>query len=287
MRMTGFGKTTEVAHTLSRADYLIFFSNRLYGTIPRLPERYPITGAVLPGAVFRVSWGYTLVRVEDGVSRTGGGSVCGRYFWAAGFCRSRCWRRARGNEDEGALTLDLGYADESFSVYDHPKVMIFRNEGRLDISQIQLRIDGGSRVARGGAPDGGNAGAPDAVETGMGPVYSDGDLARQRDGGTWSEIVRPGWLSRAPALGWLGVVEVMGLLALPLTLALFRGLPDRGYLFAKTLGILVVGLVAWLLGESAVGGVFRAGQSGSGWGCWRWASAGVLAVYWRDMWDFC
>ncbi len=279
----GFGKTTEVAHTLSRADYLIFFSNRLYGTIPRLPERYPITGRYYR-ALFSGELGYTLVRVETAYPELLGVRFVDDTFGRPGLPEPML-AGARGNEDEGALTLDLGYADESFSVYDHPKVMIFRNEGRLDISQIQLRIDGGSRVARGGAPDGGNAGAPDAVETGMGPVYSDGDLARQRDGGTWSEIVRPGWLSRAPALGWLGVVEVVGLLALPLTLALFRGLPDRGYVFAKTLGVLVVGLVAWLL-ASLQWVEFSRGGIAMGMGVVALASLGALGAYWRDMVGF-
>ncbi|MFP6653715.1 MAG: glycosyltransferase family 39 protein, partial [Dehalococcoidia bacterium] len=38
-------KLRTIGEELSRADYLVFFSNRLYGTIPRLPERYPITTA--------------------------------------------------------------------------------------------------------------------------------------------------------------------------------------------------------------------------------------------------
>ena len=38
---SGIDKMTKIARQLSGADYLVFFSNRLYGTIPRLPERYP------------------------------------------------------------------------------------------------------------------------------------------------------------------------------------------------------------------------------------------------------
>ena len=29
--------------SLERSDYIILSSNRLYNTIPRLPERYPLT----------------------------------------------------------------------------------------------------------------------------------------------------------------------------------------------------------------------------------------------------
>ena len=48
-------------------------------------------------------------------------------------------------------------------------------------------------------------------------------------------------------LWWL-LIEFLGLLALPLALALFRHLPDRGYPFARVLGILLPAFLAWLLG---------------------------------------
>ena len=37
----GKDKMTIIAKQLSEADYLVFFSNRLYGSIPMVPERYP------------------------------------------------------------------------------------------------------------------------------------------------------------------------------------------------------------------------------------------------------
>jgi len=48
-------------------------------------------------------------------------------------------------------------------------------------------------------------------------------------------------------LWWL-LIELLGLLALPLTLSLFRNLPDRGYPFARILGILLPSFLAWFLG---------------------------------------
>jgi YYY domain-containing protein len=47
-------------------------------------------------------------------------------------------------------------------------------------------------------------------------------------------------------LRWYAVVEVLGLLALPLCASALRWLPDRGWFFAKALGVLVYGLVLWL-----------------------------------------
>ncbi|MFN8482753.1 MAG: DUF2298 domain-containing protein [Anaerolineae bacterium] len=45
---------------------------------------------------------------------------------------------------------------------------------------------------------------------------------------------------------WYLTVQVIGLAALPITLRLFRNLPDRGYAFARPLGLLLMGYVLWL-----------------------------------------
>ncbi|MGA9350871.1 MAG: DUF2298 domain-containing protein [Anaerolineae bacterium] len=49
-----------------------------------------------------------------------------------------------------------------------------------------------------------------------------------------------------PVLIWWLIVEVLGLVALPLTYRLFKNLPDRGYAFAKPLGILLTSYVLWI-----------------------------------------
>src|SRR5437764_605474 len=53
-----------------------------------------------------------------------------------------------------------------------------------------------------------------------------------------------------PFLLWLVAVELLGLAALPLTMAFFPRLADRGYALGKTLGILVITWLNWLLGIS-------------------------------------
>jgi YYY domain-containing protein len=54
-------------------------------------------------------------------------------------------------------------------------------------------------------------------------------------------------------LRWWLVVQALGLLALPLTWWFFRRLPDRGYSFAKPLGLLLTGYGAWLLAMIGLG----------------------------------
>lgn len=53
-------------------------------------------------------------------------------------------------------------------------------------------------------------------------------------------------------ISWLLAVEAAGGAALPLAVRIFRRLPDRGFIFAKPLGILVVAYICWLLGVSGI-----------------------------------
>src|SRR5204862_3868732 len=46
---------------------------------------------------------------------------------------------------------------------------------------------------------------------------------------------------------WWLTAQAFGLAGLPLTRFLFRALPDRGYAFGKSLGLLLTGYLAWLL----------------------------------------
>ncbi len=52
---------------------------------------------------------------------------------------------------------------------------------------------------------------------------------------------------------WWLVIEILGLLALPLTLVLLKQLPDKGYIFSKVLALLVIGYFSWLFGYLSFG----------------------------------
>ena len=49
-----------------------------------------------------------------------------------------------------------------------------------------------------------------------------------------------------PFLSWYLITQLITVATLPLALRLFRNLPDRGYVFARVLGILLVSLLLWL-----------------------------------------
>ncbi|MBI4297091.1 MAG: glycosyltransferase family 39 protein [Chloroflexi bacterium] len=214
-------KTERIANLLSQANYLVIWSNRLYGTIPRLPERYPTTARYY-SLLFSEDLGYRLAYSASSYPSLLGITLMDDTFRRPGL------PHPEGLRPPGGLVINGGYADESYSVYTHPKVMIFHNEGHYSSQELEGLLAG-------------------AAPSTMRGLLSPEDAATNRKGGTWAEIFSPrSWSNRFLVLAWLLLVEAIFLTALPLALALFRPLADRGYLLAKALGILLVGYLAWL-----------------------------------------
>ena len=266
-------KLQALAASLAGADYVWFYSNRLYGTIPRLPDRYPFSTEYYR-LLFSGDLGYDLVDVETSYPRLAGLSLADNTFGRPGIHRP-------GGFDvlgHSGTTLNLGFADESFTVYDHPTGLVFQNTARHDAETIERTIL--------------NAVPEDALVGGevrgrkVGLLLSEQDAAAQREGGTWSEIVRANsWTNRYPVLAWLLMIEVLGLVALPFTFVLFRPLADRGYLFSKALGLLAASVIVWLL-ASVQWMAFSRASIGLALLVLVAASTLVLARRWREMLEF-
>ncbi len=219
-------KTETVAGLLANADYLLFYSSRLYGTIPRLPERYPVSTGYYQ-MLFQGDLGYEVVRVEQAYPSLLGIAFTNDTFSRPGLPVPTPVALAR----PAAITIGLGFADESFSVYDHPRVLVLHNVGRLPAGQIEEILTEGPHESR-----------FDEM------LMPSGLAAAQRAGGTWSDIApEDGLGARFPLVVWLAVVYAGSLAVTPLALVVFRGLPDRGYLLARPMGLLLLAYAPWLL----------------------------------------
>ena len=270
-------KFDRIAQQLSDGEYLVLFSNRLYGTIPRLPDRYPISTRYYE-ALFDGSLGYELVYSADKTA-----SFLGVAYDDDPFARVD-FSAAGYVPPSGALaTFRFGWADESFTVYDHPKSFVFENTGRLGQDEIVQLLEFGTGSAQPERP--------------VGLLLSEEAAARQQAGGTWSDIVFLRNLPNAVApVVWYIALQLVALAAVPLAFVVFRPLPDRGYLLAKPLGLLLVATVAWLLASyglmgfsfsSVVVGILITGAL-SAWAWERYGEEIVLFVKqrWRILLGF-
>ena len=201
-------KREKLLDQLRQTDYIFLSSNRLYGSIPRMPQRYPMTSDYYR-ALFSGELGFELVHTGASYPELSG--------WVI-------------NDDS---------AEEAFTVYDHPKVLIFKKTAAFSPDQaraILSRADLDTVVHM----------SPAQVGT-RGLHMSPALQAAQRLGGTWSRLFRPDDVAnQLPFVAWWLAIELAGLAALPATLLLMRWLPDRGYGLAKTLGVVAFSYLAWL-----------------------------------------
>ncbi|MGH7442193.1 MAG: hypothetical protein ACREKE_05900, partial [bacterium] len=232
-------KLARLCTSLSQADALFLADPRAYGTYLRLPKRFPLTYTyyhLLFSDPARL--GFTLAHESSNPLRL---------FGLFPLPDSRIpsvpqWR----------------WADESFTLYDRPHAFVFRRVTPLDPDQVRqvllgsLREEGLSdRFLDGLSPDslealstGGAAGAPAAVV----PVSGDaavlpGGIVNPNYGRSRGRLIPLG----EPVLLWWFLVSVLGWLALPLALRLFRGFPAGAYALSRTLGVFLFGWLAYNL----------------------------------------
>jgi YYY domain-containing protein len=203
-------KREQLYQWLNEADYIIMSSNRLYGSIPRLPMRYPMT-TLYYKLLFEGKLGYQQV-----AQFTSYPTIFGIQF-----------------PDQGA--------EEAFSVYDHPVVTIFKKTAQYDPAKIRSYFDAVDLEETIMMWPKQVSAAPTAL------LLPASDAAHQQAGGTWTGIFNPDNLvNKVPVLVWLVLLEILGLAAFPLTFSALRGLSDRGYGVSKVLGILLLAWLSWI-----------------------------------------
>ncbi|MBC7234724.1 MAG: glycosyltransferase family 39 protein, partial [Chloroflexi bacterium] len=242
-------KRERLYQALEELDYIILSSNRLYGSIPRLPMRYPLTTRYYE-ALFSGELGFE--RIKTFTSRPG-------LF--------------------GIEIVDDN-ADETFTVYDHPKVIIFKKRPDFSMEKVRAMLDvyDLERIVR-----------VRPIQVTQAPnnlMLDEATWELQRRGGTWSELFdRNSLANKRPTLIWLLALYFVGLAATPLGFLAFRRLRDRGYILSKTLGILLLAYLPWLLASLRIVPYTR----GAIWGCLLLIAAASGAVAWwqrRELGEF-
>ncbi|NCP87343.1 MAG: hypothetical protein CO094_07275 [Anaerolineae bacterium CG_4_9_14_3_um_filter_57_17] len=267
---------------LDQGDYLFISSNRQWGTTVRVPERYPLTTVF-----YRALLGCP-----------------------AGADVLTCYREARPGMFTGQLgyelvqtfesypTLDLGalgkyefntqYAEEAFTVYDHPKVLIFKKTASYNPQSAHAILDAvdltqvvhltprqagkfpsgqmAPRVCWGlpglcqflGAPEASGLSEESLSLQSFGMKLSPERLAVQQAGGTWSALFSYQAIqNRFPLIGlllWYGFLALLGALTYPLMRAALPGLGVNAWAFARTGGLVLLAWLSWF--PASVGGVY-------------------------------
>jgi len=125
-------KLAAMLTTLGKSDFLVLASARMYGVIPRFELRYPFTSAYYK-ALFGEELGFKPVYSAARWPTFGALTFVDDTFRYAGLPAPR-------GTGPDSIVLNFGFADESFRVYDHPRVIIFQNSGRMTATEMEKRI---------------------------------------------------------------------------------------------------------------------------------------------------
>jgi YYY domain-containing protein len=201
-------KVDTLISRLDQVDYVVLSSNRLLASIPRNPVNYPVTSRY-----------YDLLLSEQ-----------------LGF---ELEQKFTSPPTLFGIAFPDNQTEESWSSYDHPQVLIFKKTAEYSHAKVEQLL-----------------GTVPVATFGLSPAQADknglllrpADFETQQKGGTWTRIFSSSGIAHTnPTLVWLLAIQGMALAALPLSLTVFRRLPDRGYLLAKPLGLLLLGYPVWLV----------------------------------------
>ncbi len=224
-------KFETIKRMVNEADYIILATNRLYRSIPRLPQRYPMTTRYYD-LLFTGQLGFELVQEFPSRPRLG---------------------PLEFNDDD---------ADESFTVYDHPKPIVFKKVATLSDADWQAKLGNSWEGAIAGYTGSksfltqlwdrlaGRAAQP-ATPTGEGASGKTLLLDRPTESLPAPYDLRWNRLATnstpiAIVVWWLALMLIQ-FLSWPLAFSVFRHLRDRGYLMARLLGWLLAGWLVWIV----------------------------------------
>jgi YYY domain-containing protein len=213
---------------LKRADYVVLSSGRVYTSVARLPHRFPATLRYYR-ALFDGSLGFDL--------------VADIHSFPSLF---------------GLPIPDLS-AEEQFTVYDHPRVLIFRRTARFTPENARDIIMGGlnwDEIYRISALTTSSVPTALRLPENKWRLLQGADSRYLFDGSALANASEAGAVQWATALAaWLAGVELLGLAALGFIWRYRLPLPDRGLLSARLIGLLLWALPPALLAASGVAGV--------------------------------
>jgi len=232
---------------LRDANVIVLASNRLYGSIARLPERYPLTTAYYQ-LLFSEELGFKLTAFAANYPTLFGITLMDDTLVDPPLPTPPLLAAHRPSP----IVVNLGRADESFTVYDHPKPLVFQKVRQLSEQELRALLEPALRHAQQASQVPPPSQPKGSSEPGVGSrgktlLLTEEERAIQEAGGTWREMFNPGDLTnRFPSITWWLVVELLGLVTFPMAFVIFRDLHDRGLFLSKTLGILLLAYPVWL-----------------------------------------
>lgn len=224
---------------IDQADIIMMTSNRQWGTTTRVPERYPMTTMYYRELIGcppekEVFWCYAVA--EPGMFEGNLGFRLKEVF--------------QSNPNIGSIAFNTQFAEEAFTVYDHPKVLVFEKTDDYDrakVADLFYAVDLNNVVHMIPA---------DVPLRPKNLLLPSGRLAGQRSGGTWADLYPPqSLLNQSPlaaAVVWYLAIALLGVISYPITRIVFSGLHAKGYAVSRMVGLVLFAWLSWVAGSAGI-----------------------------------
>ncbi len=227
---------------LDQGDYLFISSSRQWGSLPRIPERYPMAEqyySALMGCPETITVEKCYNNVESGM-----------YQGRLGFDLVYI---AENSPHIGKFKINDQSSEEAFTVYDHPKVFIFKKSDSYDANVIaeffnSIDISNFKHLT-----------PLQATKTGLTPqqarnqpnlLLTEEQATLQNSAGTWAKLFNTNALiNQNQVIGvivWLLILWLLSISVYPILRYLFSSLPDKGYPIARIAGMALLAFFSWL-----------------------------------------
>jgi hypothetical protein len=223
---------------LDQADTIIMTSNRQWGSVTQLPEEFPLSTLFYKELI-----GCPL----DDIQYCYRVAQPGMYQGKLGYELVEVFQ-----SDPQIFGLDFNsqFAEEAFTVYDHPKVLVFKKTTDFSLTRaadILYSVDL-DKIR--------NLNWSEAEKHAGSLMLSETTFNQQKTAGTWSELFDySAFQNRYPLASiviWYCFITILGWVFYPTGRIVFRGLSDKGVPLLKLTGLILWALTVWWLGSSGV-----------------------------------
>ncbi|MCE5300006.1 MAG: DUF2298 domain-containing protein [Spirochaetia bacterium] len=203
-------KLEELSNMLSYTDIVVMADKRAYGTYQRIPQRYPLN-----------YFYYTTMLTNP--EKFGYRKIYDKVNYPSLF----------------GITINDDKADESFQLYDHPRVFLFKNEGKKTKDELKALLLQGQMdtMAKFGNI---NVNTPPREGIKGKKGINNPNIGQARD-----KVVPV--IPQLSIFMWYALIQLFAFMALPLCFTVFRNLKDKGYGLAKVAGLFFFAWINWML----------------------------------------
>ena len=231
-------KLSRFISIFDQADYIVFSSNRQWGSVTQIPEKYPLSTLF-----YREIIGCNLADVQRCYKKAEPGIYSGNLGY-------ELIETFQSEPEIFGIKVNTQFAEEAFTVYDHPKVFIFKKSedfsletiintfSTVDLDQV-LNISPQEAEKRPG-----NLNLPDEI------------WDFQKSTGTWADLFNYDSLqNKYPFISvsvWYIGITILGWMVYPIIRIAFKGLDRKGWPILRIAGLVILTFFVWIAGSFGV-----------------------------------